>query len=147
MNAYQMPKVNSRSKLYLIPVTPQMKKKCNISLVKDLCAIAKLRQKRSNVLKEVVKNFRMKYGSLRNVARRVGLSWGEFQGIYMARTLIKAKYIRKLDEETKRDIQTFYLEGGITISLPEAQYANILFLNRSLKEACENVQQYKRQQM
>ena len=59
------------------------------------------------------------------------------QNIYLPRTAIKEKYIRKLDEDTKNDIRTFYLEGGITISLPQAQYANTLFLNRSLKEACE----------
>ena len=50
---------------------------------------------------------------------------------------MKAEYIRKLSAQTKIDIQNFYLEGGITMSLPEAQYANTLFLNRSLKEACE----------
>ena len=134
---YHTPKINGKDMTCLIPMTPQMTKKSNISLVKDLCCIAKLKQQRSKDLKEAVKNFRLKYGSLRSVAKRLGLSWGSMQHIYLHRRVTKAKYIRKIDEETKNDIQKFYVEGPITMPLPEAQYAGVLFLNRSLKEACE----------
>ena len=134
-SAYHTPRVNSKKKSCLIPQTPQMKKKSNQSIVRDLCCIAKLRRVRSKQLKDAVHSFRMKYGSLRSVSVRLGLSWGEFQGIYYPRTVVKAEYIRKIDEETKKDIQNFYLDSGITMSLPEANHANTLFLNRSLKEA------------
>ena len=135
--AYRTPRMNSKYKTYLMPAMPQMKKSSNIPLVKDLCGIAKLRQKRSKDLKDAVKTFRAKYGSLRSISKHIGLSWGEFQNIYYPRTVVKAEYIRKISAQTKKDIQNFYLEGGITMSMPEAQYANTLFLNRSLKEACE----------
>ena len=128
--------MSRKNRTYLIPQTPQMQKKKNISLVKDLCGIAKLRQQKSKDLKDAVKSLRNKYGSLRSISARLGLTWGEFQNIYYYKKVVKSEYVRKIDEQTKQDIQKFYLEGPITISLPEAQYANTLFLNRSLREAC-----------
>ena len=51
-------------------------------MVKDLCGIAKLRQQKSKDLKDAVKSLRNKYGSLRSISARLGLTWGEFQNIY-----------------------------------------------------------------
>ena len=135
--AYRTPRMNSKNKTYLMPATPQMKKSSNISLVKDLCGIAKLRQLRSKDLTDAVNSLREKYGSLRSISTRLGLTWGEFQNIYYPRKVVKSKYIRKIDEKTKKDVQNFYLDGGITMSLPEVKHVKTLFLNRSLKEACE----------
>ena len=101
-----------------------------------MCCIAKLKQQKSKDLKDAVKSLREKYGSIRSISTRLCLTWGEFQNIYYYRKVVKAEYTHKIDEQTKKDIQDFYFEGAITMSLPEAQYADTLFLNTSLKQAC-----------
>ena len=100
--AFRTPKMSSRNGVFLVPNTPQMTEKRNISLVKDLCCIAKLRQQKSQNLKDAVRSLREKYGSLRSISARLGLTWGEFQNIYYYRKIVKADYSRKIDEQTKK---------------------------------------------
>ena len=107
-------------------------------LLKKMVYISKLKQTKSYKLENAVKELRVQYGSLRSIARRLGLTWGEMQALYQKRPRIKQKvYIRKFDDETKQSIKEFYLDGPATFSLPESAYASKVFLNRPVREVCD----------
>ena len=115
------------------------KKDENKLLLKEMCHIAKVKKSGSLVkLKSAIADLKAGYGSLRSIARRLHLSWGEMQGIYLVRDYKVTKvYTQKLDAETKESIKEFYLEEAASFPLPEAAYAGKIFLNRPLREACE----------
>ena len=117
--------------------TPDTRCHKNRSLIKEMCLIAKLKQSRSSNLKSALNDFKVRYGSLRSISKQLGLTWGEMQNLYLLRNYEKKNLTRKLDGEVKEDIRKFYLEGPISISLPEAEFAGKVFLNRPLKEIWE----------
>ena len=74
-------------------------------------------------LSRKVKELGQKYGSLRSVARRLGITWGQMQNMYGIRKYKKKVYVHKFDEETKEAINKFYLEGPAVVSMPDAQHS------------------------
>ena len=113
------------------------KGKGNKDLLKEVYAVVRLKHTKNNEqLKAKVTELAQKYGSLRSVARRLGITWGQIQNMYRIRKYKKKVYVRKFDEETKEEIAKFYLEGPAVVSMPDAQHSGKVFLNRSLKEAC-----------
>ena len=100
-----------------------------------MCHIAKLKKSRSLVkLKSAIVDLKARHGSLRNIARKLHLSWGEMQAFYMVRDYKKDDddYIRKLNESIKKAMEKFYLKGAATFPLPEAVHSGKVFLNRPL---------------
>ena len=110
------------------------------TLWKEMCNIAKLKKSRSLVkLKSAIADLKTRYGSLRSISRRLHLSWGEMQTLYLARDYKKEEeeYTRKLGKELKESMKDFFLEGAASFPLPGAANKSKVFLNRPLREACE----------
>ena len=107
------------------------------NLIKKVCDIVKLKEKKSKHLATALHELKAEYGSYRSVAKLLDISWGKFQGLYLIRKRPKKVYKHKISEEIKQEIEKFCFDGPATISLPEAQHAGKVFFNRSLKEATE----------
>ena len=106
------------------------------NLVKAMCNISRLKQKRSKMLPQALKDLRAEYGSYRGIAKRLGISWGTMQNIYMYRKRTQKVYKRRLTQGMVEAIQKFCLEGPASVTLPDAENCNKVYLNVSLKSAC-----------
>lgn len=111
----------------------------NQELLQDVHKMAKCKYKgQVNQVRSIKESLRKKYGSLRNCARRLALSWGQMQAMCVIRSQKKKDhYARKFNDSVKRELQQFFNSDEVSFSLPEARYAKKRFLRANLKEACK----------
>ena len=112
-------------------------KSIDTDLMKKMYKVVRLKQKRSERLGEEFIKLKAEYGSYRHILKRLGISWGMMQNIYMVRHRPKKVHTCKISTEMKEAIVNFCLNGPATVVLPEAEHSQKVFLNRSLKEACK----------
>lgn len=107
------------------------------TLVKEVSKIMRLKNKRKfKQLQECVSKLREKYKSLRAVGRRLKITWGAFQSMYLHRKRVPLPYKRKIDEDTRRAVQSFYQDPQVSIALPDAQHHGTHFMTMTLHDAC-----------
>ena len=98
--------------------------------------VMSLKRAKSSKLDSAVEELRTKYGSLNAVARKLGLTWGQFQKFYLTRKK-QRNLTRKIDDKMNAKALAFYREGPVGISLPEARYSKQRFLRMTLRKAWE----------
>lgn len=107
------------------------------ALIREVHGIMTLKTKRKfDDLTTSVQNLKTKYHSLRAVSRRLKMTWGQFQSVYLPRKRRKCDYVRKIDKATANAIRQFYQDPQVTIALPDAQCHGTRFMNMTLRDAC-----------
>ena len=60
----------------------ELSKKNRKALLKQMFHITKLKKSKSNKFDNALKELKAQHGSLRGIAKKLGLTWGEMQGLY-----------------------------------------------------------------
>lgn len=118
----------------------------NERLLKQVHQMARYRYKgQLHKVKEIKEEIQRDYGSLRSCARRLSLTWGQMQSMYLRRKRKpKKQYSRKFTTDVKNSLSKFFSSDEVSFSVPEARYAKKKFLRSNLKETCKMYNQSRR---